>query len=102
MKRKLFTLDDDLVERIGLEGNQSRVVNDALRLYYVNKETVKRLVGLADRLENKLSPEVTLGQTNKHTPLPERESDDEPPHGFIDPTNRQRKWDGYMKEWVPN
>lgn len=94
----MFILDDGLAERLALEGNQSRVVNDAVRLYYQNRETVKRLVALADRLDAFLGTQTL---PTIRIPLPARESDDEPPHGYVDRTNRQRKWNGYTKEWEP-
>lgn len=103
--RKDFTLPEDLVERLSKERSMSGTVAEALNLYFNHKDTVKRLVVVADGLEKKLNPEVSLGQLNntkdRYEKLPERQSDEEPPHGFVDPTNRKRKWDGYSKEWVP-
>lgn len=99
--KKLITLPDDLAERLGKGRHQSQVVVEALYLYYLHKDTVKRLIQLADSLEKRLNPEYTFKQSPQIPGLPERD-DDEPPHGFVDPTNRLRRWNGYNKEWEPN
>lgn len=60
-----FTLSLDVTELLDRQSNKSGTVEEALRLYFKNKDTVKRLVSLADRLDRKL-PEPA--QTNEKVP----------------------------------
>lgn len=52
MKKKLFTIPDELAEKLEAErnGNQSKVVTEALKIYYENRETIQRLISLNKQL----------------------------------------------------
>lgn len=50
-KRKLFTIPADLCEKLEGSSNQSGTVAEALRLYFKSKDSAKRVVALAERLE---------------------------------------------------
>lgn len=100
--KKLFNLPEDVIEPLERTSNQSATVAEALRLYFKHKATVKRLVEVADSLEKKLNPEVHTFTHSESLPALLKEYDGEPDHGFVDPTNRKRKYDLYLHEWVEN
>lgn len=69
-KRKLFTLPIDLCEVLEKQSNQSGTVQEALRLYFKSKDSAKRVVALAEKMEVRYndyvlsSPQVTVGYEN--------------------------------------
>lgn len=61
MIRKLFTLPDELGDKLNRERNQSATVAEALTLYYEHKETVRKLAENTGKILEKLSTPVYQG-----------------------------------------
>lgn len=95
--KKLITIPDELVEKLGKGRHQSLVVVEALTLYFLHKDTVKRLVGLADRLEAKLDEKgvekVDNGRYEYRTLVPGK------PKAKVDTVN-ETYYDPYLKQWI--
>lgn len=54
MKRKLFTLPEELANRLQLEDNQSATVASALQFYYKHKDRGRQIIGSSMLIESSL------------------------------------------------
>lgn len=102
--RMNFTLTPATAERLRLETNKSGTVEEALKLYFNHKDTVKRIISLADRLEDKLNPTIKQPELAQPQRIDDRYEWRELlpglPKARVDTLN-DTYWDPVAKQWLP-